>query len=417
MQRNWIAAFMLCLGLGASPAVWADGVMLNGLSPRSLSRGGTNLGHADNGAILHDNPAAMVNMAGNGMFDVGAVGLISSFRYSDPFATDTHTSMSGLPQISYMQKSADGVWAYGIGFFTPAGFCETFDLNRPFPAGVQHYKSYAALAKVLPGVSCRLTERLAVGGTLGVGICYANLEGPYVLQGPDIVGLPIHLDTHDTGAALVWSTGLQYDLTDTTTLGATYISQSNFELHGNTSISSPFLPGAAAYDSVLGMTWPDSLGVGVRQEVGERTALSCDLLYVGWSRAFDQFTMKLRNPTNPLFPEIQENLPLHWRDSLSVRLGLERQLEIGGTFRCGYVNHPNPVPASTLTPYIQATLQHAFSVGYGWGWNDWEIDAGYMYLFGPTQHVGMSGLVGGDFNNSSHDAQIHAMFLSFIKPF
>jgi hypothetical protein len=40
-----------------------------------------------------------------------------------------------------------------------------------------------------------------------------------------------------------------------------------------------------------------------------------------------------------------------------------------------------------------------------------------MYLFGPTQNVGMSGLVGGDFNNSSHDAQIHAMFLSFIKPF
>lgn len=417
MRRTWIAWTALCFGLLGAHAAWADGVMLNGLSPRSLSRGGTNLGHADNGAILHDNPAAMVNMAGKGMFDVGGVGLISSFRYSDPFASDSHTAVSGLPQIAYMQKSEDGVWAYGLGFFTPAGFCESFDLNRPFPPGVQHYKSYAALAKVLPGVSCRVTERLAVGGTLGVGICYANMEGPYVLQGPDIVGLPIHLDTHDTGAALVWSTGLQYDLTDTTTLGLTYISQSNFRLHGNTSISSPFLPGAAAYDSVLGMTWPDSLGLGVRQEVGERTTVSCDLLYIGWSRAFDQFSMELTNPTNPFFPNINENLPLNWRDSLSVRLGLERQLDVGGTFRCGYVNHPNPIPASTLTPYIQATLQHAFSVGYGWDWNDWQIDLGYMYLFGPTQNVGTSGLIGGDFNNSSHDAQIHAMFLSFIKPF
>jgi long-subunit fatty acid transport protein len=44
------------------------------------------------------------------------------------------------------------------------------------------------------------------------------------------------LSLRGTGAALCWSTGLQYELTDATTLGVTYPSESRFALHGPTNV-------------------------------------------------------------------------------------------------------------------------------------------------------------------------------------
>jgi hypothetical protein len=49
--------------------------------------------------------------------------------------------------------------------------------------------------------------------------------------------------------------------------------------------------------------------------------------------------------------------------------------------------------------------------------HDWEVDLGYMFLFGPDETVGASGLLGGDFDDSRQSAQIHAIFLGFTKRF
>ena len=79
------------------------------------------------------------------------------------------------------------------------------------------------------------------------------------------------------------------------------------------------------------------------------------------------------------------------------------------------VYHRNPIPDDTLTPFIQATLQHAVSVGYGWPCGAWNVDVGYMYLFGPTQHVADSQLLGDDFSVSAHDATVHAVFFGLQR--
>jgi long-subunit fatty acid transport protein len=418
MRRHWTTWFSLCAALAVATSAWADGVITNGVSARSLGRGGTNLGHFDNGAILHDNPGAMTNIAGNGLVDIGGTLLITDFGYSDPSNNVHDTGVCPLPSISYIRKSEDGVWAYGIGLFTPAGFSENYDMQGPFPLlGQHHYKSFGALMKVLPGLSCQVTERLSIGGTFGVGICHAELEGPYFLNGPSMLaGTPTILDAQGTGATPVWSVGMQYILSDATTVGATYTSVSNFNLDGNTSVQVPGL-GASSYDSTLEVTWPQSVGIGVRHELRPGRIVSTDVIWYDWSSAFNRFDMTLANPTTPGFPPLVESLPLAWRDSVSVRLGFEQEVFSGQTFRCGYVYHRNPVPDSTLTPWIQATLEHAFSTGYGWQYNGWDIDAGYMYLFGPDRHVGTSQLAGGDFSNSTQHANIHALFLSLIRPF
>ena len=343
--------------------VAGDGVILNGISPRSLTRGGANLAHFDNGGILHDNPAAMGNISSRGLVDVGVVSLLTDFRYSDPNRSASDTSFTPLPQVAFIRQSSDGLWAYGLGFFTPAGFAGTFDMPGPFPMQEeQRYKSFGALMKVLPGLSCQLTDRLSLGGTFGVGISHAELEGPYFLQGPSpLAGTPTLLDTQGTGATPVWSLGLQYELTPATTLGLTYISDSTFTLRGNTRVEVPFL-GSTRYDSELHVTWPQSVGLGARHAFCPHRVVSADLIWYGWQSAFDDFGIRLRDSTNPYFPDLVERFPLGWRDTLSLRLGYEHQLahrrDLAGGLRSPSQSDPQFDAHSVHSGHFGELLRH-----------------------------------------------------------
>ena len=394
--------------LAIATSAWADGVWMDGISARSLSRGGTNQGFADNGGILFDNPGAMTNVQDGGLFEGDFIGLQTGFRFQDATRDTVSQGMTPIPQVSFIRKSADGNWAFGIGMFTPAGFSTNYDMNGPlsFP-GPRAYDSFGILTKILPGLSYKLTDRLSIGGTFGVGVSYASLNGPYTLQSPPLTGTPILLDIHGGGATQVWSVGMQYLLTDDTVLGATYQSASNFNLHGSAQVNLPAALGGfgTTYQSTIAIKWPQSVALGVAHKLCPHRTVSADVIWFDWANSFNQVGVTLQNPTNPVFqalaPTINEQLPLNWRDSVSMRLGYQQLLDIGGTFRIGYVYHPNPVPNSTLTPFLPATLTNTFTVGYGFGWRAWQINAGWAHAFSAPQSVGTSSIVGGDFNNST----------------
>ena len=83
----------------------------------------------------------------------------------------------------------------------------------------------------------------------------------------------------------------------------------------------------------------------------------------------------------------------------------------------GYVYHDSPVPDGTLTPYLDGVLEHAFSVGYTRHGSRAMLNLAYQYSFGPERRVGQSDLVGGDFSNSTFDAQAHWACIGLLVPF
>jgi long-subunit fatty acid transport protein len=101
----------------------------------------------------------------------------------------------------------------------------------------------------------------------------------------------------------------------------------------------------------------------------------------------------------------------------SVGVGYEQVLGEGRTIRCGYVFAQNPIPNSTLTPFIQDILEHSFSVGYGWLWNGWEADVAYMFSFSGQQTVDKSDFLGGDFDHSENEARTHCVALSLMRKY
>ncbi len=408
-----VGVVLIACGLTSSAS--GDGLMRDGLGAISAGRGGANLAFADNGAVLHDNPAGMVNMTASGMFDCSLDGLVVLADYADA-ENDLRSDLAAYPlgHVAFLQKAWDGRLAYGLGVFTPAGFGAEYDMvNSGVDPGRSHYEymSFGALVRVLPGVAFQATDRLAVGATLGVAANHTEIEGPFYIQTGALAGVPTHFDMQATGAALAWSTGVQYQLSEATTLGAAYNSRNRFKLDGSASVTIAGL-GTARYDLDAEFAWPQTLGVGVQHRLSPTQGVGLDLIWFDWSQAFDSLDVTM---TDPRGNQIRDSFPLRWRDSLSVRLGFEQALFGSSTLRAGYVYHRNPVPAETLTPYIPGILEHSFSLGYGKRWSDHSLDFAYSYSCGSEQGIGESGLQGGDFHNSRMDVQAHWLMLTFVQ--
>ena len=391
-----------------------------------MGRGGTNLGFADNGAIIYDNPGALVNAAGNGLVDLEVDTVIPQLHYTDAKPNDarSHTRPLPTPQLAVIRRSRDGNWAWGLGVFTPAGFGAAYDFQNSF-AGPQLYKSTAAVGKVLPALSYRITDRLSIGGTAGLAMSYLDLQGPVFLQSGALRGAPLVLDLQNFGVAPTGSVGLQYRLTQKTTLGLTYITETQFKMGGSMDANVYGLgptPLYSRFSATTNIKWPRSLGAGFSHKINQRNIVGLDVIYYDWHHAFDQINVNLTNPSNPLVPvlagtAIPQHLAMNWRDTVSLRLGYQWAPCACSTFRFGYVYHASPAPNNTLMPYTDGVLVNAFSLGYSRKIGRAYLNGAYQYSFGPTRRVGASSLAGGDFSNSTLRAQLHVASLGVLLPF
>jgi long-chain fatty acid transport protein len=400
---------------------WAQGVVRDSVGAVSTGRGGTNIAHCDNGVIILDNPAGLANMTTPSRFDIGLDTLFTDLDYTDPQnSVDGEVVPFPLPWFAYAQKPNNGRLAYGVGLLAPAGFGATYEMNHLL-YGERTYESLGALLKLLPAVAYRIDDRLSVGAAFGLAISHAQLHEPDNLQTGFLRGMPTMIDLKATGFAPTWSAGLQYILSENTTIGLSYIAETRFRMHGDvkadvSGIGIPLLSTRA--DTEVDLVWPASLGFGVKHRLAKKHRLSADVLWVDWSHAFDKLDLKLTNLSNPLFrallgPKAGDRLPMDWRDSVAVRLGYEYEVTPKDVCRFGYVYHPSPIPDDTLMPLLAGTLEHAFSVGYGHDYGRWRVDVGYQYSFGATEHVSRSRIIGGDFDRSTNKAQAHWLLVAF----
>jgi long-subunit fatty acid transport protein len=404
----------------------ADGVVRDGLGAISGGRGGTNIGFADNGAVLYDNPGSLVNVAGNGLADIDVDTIIPQVTYTDIKPNNVNSAVRPVPtpELAFIKVSKDKQWAWGVGAYAPAGFGASYQFQNSF-AGPQKYQSFDGVGKCLFAVSHRLTDRLSIGGNVGFALNYLDLQGPLYLQSGALRGLPTIVNLQNTGVAPVGGFGLQYLLTSKTTLGLSYISESKFNMGGNMDALAygvaPF-PIYTKFAATTNLVWPRSLGAGFSHRFNRRHTVGVDVIWYDWHNAFNHVNVNLTNPSNPLVgalvgPGNVQVLPLNWRDTVSLRLGYQWSPDTINTFRLGYVYHASPAATATLTPFTDGLLTNTFSAGYSRKIKKIYLNAAYQFMFGPTRSVGVSALAGGDFSNSTLHTQAHAAMLGVLVPF
>ncbi|MGH7136966.1 MAG: OmpP1/FadL family transporter [Pirellulales bacterium] len=424
--RKALAAILLVAMTLFPSTVNADGLIRDGLGAISGGRGGTNIGFADNGAILYDNPGSLVNVANNGLVDLDVDTVIPQIHYTDSKPNNVNSAVRPIPtpEIAYIQRSRDRQWAWGLGAFAPAGFGASYQMQNSF-AGPQKYQSFDGLGKCLFALSYRVTDKLSIGGNLGFALNYLDLQGPLYLQSGVLAGAPTIVNLQNTGIAPTGGFGIQYLWTEKTTLGLNYISESRFKMGGNMDAFAygvaPF-PIYSKFEATTNLVWPRSVGVGLSHRFNRRNVLGIDVIWYDWHTAFNQVSVNLTNPSNPLVgavvgPANVQVLPLNWLDTVSLRLGYQWMPDDVNIFRVGYVYHASPAATNTLTPYTDGLLTNTFSAGYSRKIGKVYLNAAYQFMFGPTRSVGTSALAGGDFSNSTLHTQAHIAFLGILVPF
>jgi long-chain fatty acid transport protein len=418
MRCKTFAASSLFLLAAVTSTALADGLIRDGVGAISTGRGGVNLGYADNGAVLLDNPAAMSNVRGNGLMDLGLDTVICDLQYTDPDNPSPDHSVNGypLPMASYIVRNPGSRWSYGLGVFAPAGFGSGYDLDNP-DTGPSHYKSFGAMLKLLPGVSYEVTDRLAIGGTFGLALSHVEFEGPYYIQTGLFAGTPTVIDLQATGAAPTGSLGLQYKWTEETVIGLAYTEETRFVMDGNARVQLGPLDGR--FDAETDIVWPRSLGIGLMHQFCCCSRAGVDVVWYDWSHAFSDMPITLTDSTNPVMaavlgPEFRDVFPMDWHDSVSYRFGYEWSPTDVFTGRVGYVYHRSPVAAGTLNPYLDGVLEHAFSLGLSRCVGGMWLNLAYQYSFSPERDVPNSALVGGDFDGSTMQADAHWIGVSLL---
>lgn len=403
---------LCCIGVRQS---CANGIYVDGTGPVSNGRGGTNIAHSDNGTVIHDNPSALAALKGKRLeacFDF----LVLPMSYRDPQNDeDGKNRLLLLPSFSYSQKMPQRPFGIGFGVYTSAGFSTEYRLVHP-AYGKQKYASDASMTKMLLGVGWQMTNQWSLG--LGAGPAYSRVafEEPYTFQTGIFREQSVLVDMKGDDWALAWNLGVQWHIVDSTTLGLAYVNQDRFHLRGDADIQGlPLSDPTAHYQAAYDFKWPQTLGLGITHRFNTIHKISTDVMWIDWSSAFDELTIKLTDGDNAELNavagnSVQDVFPLHWKDSYAFRLGYEYLWTPVDTLRLGYAYNLNPVPDSTLTPMIPGIMTHLVSFGYGHTWDKWAFNAAYIYSFGPRQSVGNSKIIGDDYDQSS--TRISAHFLS-----
>jgi len=395
----------------------ANGVLLDGMGSISTGRGCTNIAQHDNGILIHDNPAALARMDGKRL-EVSLDLLTLPMSYTDPYNDkDGKDSLFTLPTFAYTHKNDQSHFGFGVGVYNPAGFSTEHNLLDPILGGLKYF-SDASLTKILFAMGWQVTDGWSLGFGVGPAYSRAEIETPYTFQTGSLMGTPSLVKMKGDDWSFTWNIGTQLEVSSKTTVGLAYTCQEKFDIHGDMDITVPTVD-SAHYNLHLDFKWPQTLGGGILHKFNEKQKIALDVLWIDWSSAFDALTFKLSEGTSPVFNSLtggsstHDTLPLHWKESYAYRLGYEYMLNPQNTLRLGYIYNKNPVPSSTLTPLIPGILKHSINFGYGHNWEKSALNIAYQHSFKNKESVGMSEIIGGDFDQSSVEISAHYLSIGF----
>lgn len=362
MKRFLFASMALISGVfflrGSEVQAQTLGVELhNQLMPAAGGMGGVSISQPqDLTSAINANPATLTQFSGT-QFLFGGAWAEPTFNIRQtsplpvvgptlvsPYEAKSEAPGSVLGNIGITQDVSElGIPAtMGIGFLSSAGGLVDFR-QRPESNGTNTGLSVFAMPVTL-GV--QLTERLSAGagGSLGIAI----FDGPFQGTG----GMT-------TAYALRGTAGLNYQLTDVTSVGAYYQSKQSFQFEN--AIILPFGP---VNPLDVNLDLPRNLGLGVANTAlfDGRLLVGVDLLYKLWDQA-DFFNSIYDN-------QLAVQLGTQWtQDRIRVRAGYvwaENPLDANPGPNLGGVVQSGGLPAVRYSQALLAiTSEHRLSFGLG----------------------------------------------------
>ena len=294
--------------------------------------------------------------------------------------------------------SLNSCWKLGLGVNAPFGY--TTDWGETWIGRYYGTLSELTTLNLNPSVAVRLHRNWSVA--VGVDILYAKAELAQSIDFGALLGAPQLHDGQVTIEGDSWgvgfNAGLLWEPTPCTRVGIHYRSQVEEDLDGTADFRVP--AAAAALPVQTGrfrdgpveasVTFPQSVGLSVYQQLGRMWAILGDVTWTGWS-TFDELRIRYQNPAEP-----DSVTPWDWDDTWRVALGVNFQPSWRWTFRVGAAWDQEPVPDETRTPRIPGNDRLWLACGVGFRLSPcWSVDLSYAHIFVDDGPIDLSSPAGG----------------------
>lgn len=402
-RRPALGATLLAGALLLSPAWATNGFNLIGFGAESTLMAGADVAVARDTSALNTNPAGLAQIDGRLADGFGSVLRTFDLVHHDGFGNDKHASnrYTLLGGGGYARALGDSGCTAGVGMFAQGGAGGVFrDVHTAFGT-TDELSSLFAIAKLVPGIGCRINEQLSVGAS--VSLVYAAIDQK-LFPDTSVAAAPFAgyqlkgADALEAGFRL----GVQYRVSEALTLGASYTSRTELPLTGGSLVAdySDMGLGRVRYAdaSVTGFALPREIALGAAIRPADKWLLSFELNWINWSDAVNTVTVRATGPDNGAAPAVYELASAgDWDDQWVIASALAYDWDARTTLYLGHNYGRNPIPARNSSPLLAGIIEHHVTAGMARQITpEWRLTGGLEYmlpvkvdysnaLFGPAQ--------------------------------
>lgn len=420
------------------PSSMGNGINRDGVGARSMSLGGADAATAS-GALgaMGANPAGL-SLLQRPEAQLGFIGGIASgeYRKNPGVSGELDGTFGALPEAAGAYRLENAPVVFGLSFVPDSLLLADWNyldapggLGGAASYGVQEHRSEIVVLRSALGAAVQLHPTFSFGASIGLLYNENTLRAPYAFQNLEpasaagVNGGKTLLDLETSGYGWNAQIGLLYAPLTNLQFGLTYKSKAEVSSNGDAS-GDPYAqfgvaPGPLAfhYDANVRNTFPHEIAAGLAWQAHPKWRIALQVDWLNWADAFNTLPVRLRNGSNAtvngvLGANVQDNIPLRWKDRFVYRLGVEHALCEGLFLRAGYAYGSSPAPDETLTPMTAAIMEHMVSAGAGFERGSWGLDVAWQHDLPTEQSVGASDLRSGEYSNSVVDVSVHRVALT-----
>jgi long-chain fatty acid transport protein len=401
--------FILLVSALTTGNIFSSGFQINEHGAKAMAMAGAFTGLANDASAVYFNPAGITQL--NGTFlSAGTTLILPSSKFN---GIEGASNPLLPPEQEYDMESQ---------VFTPINFYLTqqitdrlyvgLSVNNPYGLGTKWDDKwvgrYIAVDTELRTfffnlvAAYKVTENLSLSGGFVYAMGDVKIIRNVFLADPGTGQFLPDAQTNleGDGNSIGWTAGLFYLSDDKkSSIGISVRSEVEFDFEGdavttpatfgvtvapNTVVQTPLPTGAIKAT----LTTPMTVTVGFAAEIAEKTILTGDIQWTGWS-SYDTLAVDFLEypPQHPVInptgnaPKQRLASPREYKNNYIFRLGFEKELSNSFMLRGGILYDTNPVPDRLVEPTLPDADRLGLNIGFGYMLTEsLSLDVAYLFL-------------------------------------
>jgi len=356
---------------------------------RAAGMGSAYIGVAEGPSAIAHNPAGLTQGEGTRVYG-GVTVLTIDTEYEDPSGNKEETEAQFFfpPHLYVVSDFGTEDFDFGIGFHSIFGIGGR-KWSREGLTRYQATEDNIVTFTINPTMAWEIAPWISVG--VGADLMYARIDSERMIDQSAVGAGDARTNFEADGLGWGYNAGILVKMNESVRLGFHYRSKIDVDYDGKMKITGvapalqPVFGGSSfSTDVTTSSTFPEIYGIGLSYKRNNLTA-AFDVELVRWS-SFDREKVDLENEV-PAAGVTDGEQVFDWKDAWQYRAGIEYAATNKFVLRTGYAYVESPVPERTAGPGNPDSDQQSISIGGGYEFDPWLIDAFYQVSLYKTWTV------------------------------